>query len=705
MSNFCSYKAEIIDFTKFQDNKVLIFGENRDEEGLDSNGSGKSTILDAICWALSGKTSKRGKIGVNDIIGPWEENALVELTLLGQFNLHIQRVKKEKGSDLVFKVNGVDKHVEGNTEKSQHNLLYYLGVPREHYKKWFEDFMNTYYFSKEIAQVFTGVTSTRSDKFQFISRFMNLRLLDLAGENVKNKLDDAESELKVLQSNLSIIKDRIAGASSKEILKKESLQYDKAIKKYKQDLADHEAVIDKARQRSSLEYIIKNKTDMLYVKEKDLEEKLGILKNQYDIKIKEYDGLKELEEATKQLEEELSLIKPDELHKHIDDFTERLLERSGQLTGLKLKVDNSVSTIRDYRSKLTNADRCPKCKTPLMHLDGRIVDLNPKALQDEIDSMEKRILGFQKTIEKLELEEKREEEAATKVQKEIQAYESKKSMLDGRKMRLENKDKLANEINEIMAQKESFETNTNELIKALEKELKELLLQVEAMPVYKPEVEIKQEMDKINHLLDETMKSRQRNEFILEKVDEDIKEEEGLLGKILAGEEFIDQLRFIFKGYPDIRKARIDEFVPQFRVEANNFMNQLRSKIKIVIDTDRETKKGTLVDEFPIEGIDIHGKKRGLETFSDGEKSRISISIAWSLRALTRKKVYLPFQFNMLDEIADGLDETGIDFLNKIMTDDDQYLVISHFSHFKNKFSSSIKAIRENGQSTVEIIQ
>ena len=99
MDNFCSYKRETIPFNKFQDNKVLIFGENRDEEGLDSNGAGKSTILDAICWALSGKTSKRGKIAVNDVIGPWGETALVELTLEGQFAPFVLNVR-----NLVFAV-------------------------------------------------------------------------------------------------------------------------------------------------------------------------------------------------------------------------------------------------------------------------------------------------------------------------------------------------------------------------------------------------------------------------------------------------------------------------------------------------------------------------------------------------------------------------------------------------------------------------
>jgi intein/homing endonuclease len=665
-----------------------------------------SAILNAICWALVGKTSKRGKIAVNDIIGPWGDETIVNLHLSGQFELRIQRTKMDKGSDLRFSINDIDKHVPGNVEKTQHNLLYYLGVPKEHYKKWFEDFMNTYYFSKEIAQVFTGVTSTKSDKFQFISRFMNLRLLDLSRENTKNKLDVAESDYKIMNSNLSIIKDRLKGMASKDVLTMEIESFNKKIDEEKDNLAVWDQQIEMIQFQENLINDIKNKKQMIEIKESDLKEKLGILKNQYDIKIADYDGLEELSKKATSTEEQINKIDTQELYKHQDNMIKGLLTRSEQLTNIKAKIAVGLETIKNYKEKLTNVDKCPKCKTPLMYLEGKIVELNPKELQSTMDAFEKQLTQNNRTHDQLKEEDEQAEQHSKEIAKSIEHYESLKRILDGYKIRLENKDKLTREIHDIMGQKETFESVTKELIDKLRVELKEKEEHYRLLPKQTATVaEVKKAIETAGFHVEELNKSKQRNEFILEKIDEDLQEKEGLEEAIKDATDHIDRLHFIFNGFPDIRKARIDEFIPQFKVEANNFMNQLRSKIKIVIDTDRETKKGTLVDEFPIEGIDIHGKKRGLETFSEGEKSRISISLAWALRALTRKKVYLPFQFNMLDEIADGLDESGIDFLNKIMGDDDQYLVITHFSHFKNKFSSSIKAIRENGQSFVETIQ
>src|SRR5690606_20812091 len=48
---------------------ILIQGENLDDSSQDSNGAGKSTIAEALCWALYGKTA-RGETGdavVNDV--------------------------------------------------------------------------------------------------------------------------------------------------------------------------------------------------------------------------------------------------------------------------------------------------------------------------------------------------------------------------------------------------------------------------------------------------------------------------------------------------------------------------------------------------------------------------------------------------------------------------------------------------------------
>ena len=41
---------------------ILIQGENRDDTSQNSNGAGKSTIVDALCWAIYGQTA-RGESG------------------------------------------------------------------------------------------------------------------------------------------------------------------------------------------------------------------------------------------------------------------------------------------------------------------------------------------------------------------------------------------------------------------------------------------------------------------------------------------------------------------------------------------------------------------------------------------------------------------------------------------------------------------
>ena len=82
MQNFYGYKNETIDFSKYRKGIVLIKGKN---------GSGKSTIFEAIVWALSGKTIRKSTevAMVNSDVG---KNLLVEIRLHG--DIVIRRGKK-----------------------------------------------------------------------------------------------------------------------------------------------------------------------------------------------------------------------------------------------------------------------------------------------------------------------------------------------------------------------------------------------------------------------------------------------------------------------------------------------------------------------------------------------------------------------------------------------------------------------------------
>ena len=64
LCNFLSHSKSLVNFNS-TNGMVLISGENVDGR-FDSNGAGKSTILEAIIWSLTGNTL-RG-VGVNDIV-------------------------------------------------------------------------------------------------------------------------------------------------------------------------------------------------------------------------------------------------------------------------------------------------------------------------------------------------------------------------------------------------------------------------------------------------------------------------------------------------------------------------------------------------------------------------------------------------------------------------------------------------------------
>jgi DNA repair exonuclease SbcCD ATPase subunit len=92
---------------------VLIQGVNNDDDSADSNGSGKSSLIDALFWCLYGKTS-RGLAGddvINNVTG---KNCVVSViaTIDGQ-NVVITRWRKSKDfhktSGVSLTVDGVDK--------------------------------------------------------------------------------------------------------------------------------------------------------------------------------------------------------------------------------------------------------------------------------------------------------------------------------------------------------------------------------------------------------------------------------------------------------------------------------------------------------------------------------------------------------------------------------------------------------------------
>jgi DNA repair exonuclease SbcCD ATPase subunit len=76
---------------------VLIQGDNKDDSSQDSNGSGKSTIPDALCWAFFGETAK-GQSGDKIVNRTAKKETSVEVTVV------------DEDTDDVFRITRYRKH-------------------------------------------------------------------------------------------------------------------------------------------------------------------------------------------------------------------------------------------------------------------------------------------------------------------------------------------------------------------------------------------------------------------------------------------------------------------------------------------------------------------------------------------------------------------------------------------------------------------
>lgn len=56
-TDFCSFKE--LDFTPEAEHTTLIFGNNLDNDSQGSNGSGKSALVEAIAFGLTGDTLRK----------------------------------------------------------------------------------------------------------------------------------------------------------------------------------------------------------------------------------------------------------------------------------------------------------------------------------------------------------------------------------------------------------------------------------------------------------------------------------------------------------------------------------------------------------------------------------------------------------------------------------------------------------------------
>lgn len=693
ITNFGVFGENVkVDFDRYDPNdKILIIGENNDAAGADSNGAGKSTLLNAISWAIFGRTPH--SIHSDDVIRRGSTSCRVLLLLATDENKEIQiiRSRQLKGEhELQWFIDG-ESQTQRTMKQTQLSVLNYFGI-LENNTEYFSDFLNTTYFSVDAVKAFAGKKSTSKDRMDLISRFLNLDILEKCTSKSKIYANRLKGDIKVVQGKIEFLQNKLEEGFNKEQIESDIQEYETSKKLVRSDIRKLEGQLEAVLGYEDIKNQIEDVDSHINHYNNELNTIVEIYTNQIiDLKNKlsNSSAIKEkIEQLQEQSIEKADTAKTADLDKFID-----WLEKG------KIKKNQIEIELNSINHQLTHKQSCPDCNIDLMIEEGLIKPFNSKELEAKRLTLKN---NLNEIIEKLEEKEsqfqvlKQQQDELINIQNEIKLnYKLLEGVQD-----------IPNKIKELESNIIKRQEKTKLEVKEMARKKLSLELKIRKLNItddinsYDLEQGIKVGKKKLEDLTDEIsrlkaqLESRESDQAQLDKLTQ---EENKFLDSIANYTYWVD-------GFPAIRRWMIEAFLPTFEQQTNGYLNKMEVGMRCRFDTLTEKKsgKGEFKEEFDLAIIDENNEKRDLETYSQGETKRIGVCVGFALRELTLTKGYSNFNFLMMDEVIDSLDETGIgEFFNLLNNITGMKLLITHNTDLKTRFANTIIIKKQDGVSTV----
>lgn len=312
---------------------TLIDGWN--EEDQTSEGSGKSSILNAISWCLFGKVPK--DVNIDDVLKYGESSCAVGLF----FDDGTQIIRSRGPNDLLMIRNA--KTIKGKDSRETQQLIQdYIGLS-------FESFCQSSYFPQNYTKKF--LLSNQEDKGKILSDIQDISIFDKARKEVQelaklesNKLSSLMSQIQMEVNNLNGTKTQIKMVE--DFIAQKIQQYEA----YQNDLKSKmEAIINSIGQDTAKYHQIQALADGINIQE---------LQAQIDSKT-EYKAKLGIDHA------EIMYRK-----KNIDSVKNEVSKKQREGESYAKKHQNLSAKLQNLESFMQNPTKnCPTCGTELQNCD------------------------------------------------------------------------------------------------------------------------------------------------------------------------------------------------------------------------------------------------------------------------------------------------------------------------------------------------
>jgi len=310
---------------------------------------------------------------------------------------------------------------------------------------------------------------------------------------------------------------------------------------------------------------------------------------------------------------------------------------------------------------------CPFCSQTISgeYLNQRVNQLGLEKMEHQTRLGETRILQSKTNV--LYQENKKSMDFVTKKESEIKVQNEKVHNLEKQILNLQGDEKLANYKAELISRQGTLEikkTEVNPYIK-LEEERKEKIKQIG--------IKIRSIKSEITNLENT--------------------------------QAYYDSWT---EGFKKIRMMLFDTMISSLEDITQQILSKYSDELSIIMSTERETRSGTIKDEFNITVVDANGFPMSWEMYSGGEKQKGRLSIARALAQFIKDKCGRDFNFIAFDEPNDSLDdlgkETNFEIFQELADEGKIVLVTDHDANFKDKFNYTILVTKEGGKSTVSYV-
>lgn len=622
---------------------TLIEGRNEDDESANSNGAGKSSLVDALCWCLYGVTG-RGVSGDAVINKKAKKECVVgvEVWTEGLNCYYIERGRKSKrlGNNLIVQhviVDGND--VGSGCELTKTTVADTQALVNDLLGCSYEIFTSSIYAVQEKMPDLPALTdkalktlieeAAGIDKLQRASEIAHAKYQDCVRltTETQGKIENLTSELSNNKKLLDdVVYERETHIRNATIERAQQLRY--------KDLLESELKKASALPVEAVEAIEKKKAEI-------------------QAKIDEYSFI-EAKGAEKQ-----RLAMSAQSHcvmtkKEIEKEKEKIADLNKEINNLEAKIG-------------THCSECGKV------YQAEDLETAKKAIETQIANKTKEVLK--------QIEDFKNQVAEAKVLAK-DAEDFKKSMPSVTKLM-----SAMNELNERLKKNQDVQFQ----IDTQKRELQNLKKTIEATE----EVTVKGETP-----YNKTIKTLEES---IAKLEKDKKERESEHEKYAEQQkiaEAVDEL-YSRKG---IRAHILDTVTPFLNERTAFYLNTLSDgEITATWQTLTKTAKGDFKEKFSIDVQSVKGANcfAGL---SGGEKRKVRVATSMALQDLVASRAKKPIDLYIADEVDHALDASGLERMMSILEEKAKQfgtaLVISHNS-LRDWIDNSIVVTKRDGISTV----